>query len=102
MKVWFELLPQKISRNTQSGGASTGRYQAIQKMSEEGYAISELVKVAKISRQTYYKWLKRIPTIKELQDREILKLIRQIEQKNKQSVGYGKMTHLTKRSGLGL
>ncbi|MCD7117467.1 IS3 family transposase [Limosilactobacillus albertensis] len=89
-----------MSRNTQSGGASTGRYQAIQEMIEEGYTISELVKAAKISRQAYYKWLKREPSIRELQDNEILKLIRQIEQNNKQSVGYGKMTRLIKRSGL--
>lgn len=69
-------------------------------MTEEGYTVVELVKAAEVSRQAYYKWLKRTPTTKDIQDEEILKLIRQIEKDNKQSVGYGKMTRLIKRSGL--
>lgn len=92
---------KKISRNTQSGGASTGRYQAIQKMIKDGYTVSELVKAAKVSRQAYYKWLKRELTTKDIQDQEILNLIKEIEKTNKQSIGYGKMTRLIKRAGLG-
>ena len=92
---------KKISRNTQSGGASTGQYQAIQEMIKDGYTVSELVKAAKVSRQAYYKWLKRELTTKDIQDQEILNLIKEIEKTNKQSIGYGKMTRLIKRAGLG-
>ncbi|MGV0018202.1 IS3 family transposase, partial [Limosilactobacillus fermentum] len=46
-----------MGRNTQSGGGTAGRYQAIQKMSQSGYKVSDLVKAAGVSRQAYYKWL---------------------------------------------
>ena len=53
--MWHYRNCKKISRNTQSGGETTGRYQAIQEMNNEGYSISELTKVAGITRQAYYK-----------------------------------------------
>ena len=89
---------KKISRNTQSGGETTGRYQAIQEMNNEGYSISELAKVAGITRQAYYKWLKHEPTKYEIEESEILQLIKQLENEHKQSVGYDKMTRLIKLS----
>ncbi|MGO4874952.1 IS3 family transposase, partial [Limosilactobacillus reuteri] len=70
-------------------------------MIKDDYTVSELVKAAKVSRQAYYKWLKRELTTKDIQDQEILNLIKEIEKTNKQSIGYGKMTRLIKRAGLG-
>ena len=70
-------------------------------MIKDGYTVSGLVKAAKVSRQAYYKQLKRDLTTKDIQDHEILNLIKEIEKTNKQSVGYGKMTRLIKRTGLG-
>lgn len=94
----YKSLSQKNSRNTQSGSETTGRCQAIQEMNNEGYSISELAKVAGITRQAYYKWLKHEPTKYEIEESEILQLIKQLENEHKQSVGYDKMTRLIKLS----
>ena len=67
-------------------------------MNNEGYSISELAKVAGITRQAYYKWLKHEPTKYEIEESEILQLIKQLENEHKQSVGYDKMTRLIKLS----
>ena len=67
-------------------------------MNNEGYSISELTKVAGITRQAYYKWLKHEPTKYEIEESEILQLIKQLENEHKQSVGYDKMTRLIKLS----
>ena len=45
-------------------------------MIKDGYTVSELVKAAEVSRQAYYKWLKRELTTKDIQDQEILNLIK--------------------------
>ena len=47
-------------------------------MNNEGYSISELTKIAGIIRQAYYKWLKHEPTKYEIEESEILQLIRQL------------------------
>ena len=60
-------------------------------MIKDGYTVLELVKAAKVSRQAYYKWLKRELTTKDIQDQEILNLIKEIEKTNKQSIGYGRL-----------
>ena len=36
-------------------------------MIKDGYTVLELVKAAKVSRQAYYKWLKRELTTKDIQ-----------------------------------
>lgn len=66
-------------------------------MINDGYSVTELTKVASISRQAYYKWRHHQPTVHELQDREILALIKQLEEEHKFSVGYDKMTRLINR-----
>lgn len=63
-------------------------------MTNEGYSISELTKVAGITSQAYYKWLKHEPTKREIEESEIFQLIKQLEDEHKQSVGYDKMTRL--------
>ena len=68
--------------------------QAIQEMINDGYSMTELTKTVGISRQAYYKWCHHQPTVHELQDREILALIKQLEEEHKFSVGYDKMTRL--------
>ncbi|WP_223659334.1 hypothetical protein [Limosilactobacillus reuteri] len=47
-------------------------------MIKDGYTVSELVKAAKVSRQAYYKWLKRELTTKDIEDQEILNLTRNV------------------------
>ena len=47
-----------------------------------------------MSRQAYYKWLKHDPNECEIEELELLKLIKQLENEHKQSVGYDKMTRL--------
>lgn len=66
-------------------------------MINDGYSVTELTKAAGISRQAYYKWCHHQPTVHELQDREILALIKQLEEEHKFSVGYDKMTRLINR-----
>lgn len=63
-------------------------------MIAEGYSVRELTKAAGVSRQAYYKWLKHDPNEREIEELELLKLIKQLENEHKQSVGYDKMTRL--------
>ncbi|EQC59836.1 hypothetical protein N219_01445 [Limosilactobacillus fermentum MTCC 8711] len=57
-------------------------------MSQSGYKVSDLVKAAEVSRQAYYKWLTHEPTVHDIQDQEILKLIKQLEAQHKHCVGW--------------
>ena len=66
-------------------------------MINDGYSVTELTKAAGISRQAYYKWCHHQSTVRELQDQEILALIKQLEEEHKFSVGYDKMTRLINR-----
>ena len=63
-------------------------------MIAEGYSVRELTRAAGVSRQAYYKWLKHDPSEREIEELELLKLIKQLENEHKQSVGYDKMTRL--------
>ncbi len=69
-------------------------------MSQSGYKVSDLVKAAGVSRQAYYKWLTHEPTVHDIQDQEILKLVKQLEAQHKHCVGYDKMTRLIKQERL--
>lgn len=69
-------------------------------MNEEGgYTITELVRVAKITRQAYYKWITYEPTAKELQDQHLLALILELEKDHQDCLGSGKMTRLINKCG---
>ena len=59
-----------------------------------------IVKAAGVSRQAYYKWLTHEPTVHDIQDQEILKLVKQLEAQHKHCVGYDKMTRLIKQERL--
>ena len=48
-------------------------------MIAEGYSVRELTKAAGVSRQAYYKWLKHDPNEREIEELELLKLIKQLE-----------------------
>lgn len=56
--------------------------------------VTKLTKVAGMSRQAYYKWHHRQPTVHKLQGREILTLIKRLEEEHKFIVGYDKMMRL--------
>ena len=89
----WDRICKKISRNTQSGGEATGRYQAVQELiNETAGSVSELTKIAKVSRKSYYQWLKRQPTQREIENQAILEAIYQIEKRHQNCAGYKKVT----------
>jgi putative transposase len=66
---------------------------AIQELhEEEGLSIILLCEIAGISRAAYYKWLKRTPTSRELQNEEIIKEMRALHEKVDGIYGYRRMT----------
>ena len=75
------------------GGEATGRYQAVQELiNETAGSVSELTKIAKVSRKSYYQWLKRQPTQREIENKAILEAIYQIEKRHQNCAGYKKVT----------
>lgn len=68
------------------------KYIAIQELhEEENLAISLLCKVAGIARASYYKWLNRVPSERELQNEEIIKEMRTLHKKINGIYGYRRM-----------
>ena len=75
------------------GGEATGRYQAVQELiNETAGSVSELTKIAKVSRKSYYQWLKRQPTQREIENQAILEATYQIEKRHQNCAGYKKVT----------
>jgi putative transposase len=66
---------------------------AIQELHEkEDLNILLLCEIAGISRAAYYKWLKRTPSVQELQNEEIIKEIKALHEKVDGIYGYRRMT----------
>lgn len=75
------------------GGEQAGRYQAIQELVAEGSnSVTELTKIANVSRKSYYQWLKRPLSQREIDDQAILEAIYQIEERHQHCAGYRKVT----------
>lgn len=51
-----------------------------------------MCQILEISRSAYYKWLKHEPSERDLENRELLKIIEEIAKSNNQLYGYRKMT----------
>lgn len=64
------------------------------------YTVSETARAAEISRQAYYKWLnRRLSSLREQQEREVLEEIKRIKKRHQDSVGYDKMVRLLNKEG---
>jgi len=63
---------KKVRRNRKGDGYAKTRqeikYLAIQKRHEEGHTIQILCSIFKLSRASYYKWLNRVETNKEIEE----------------------------------
>lgn len=59
---------------------------------EQGFTISLLCKVADIARSSYYKWLNRTPSKREVQNKKIIKDMWKIHEKRDGIFGYRRMT----------
>ena len=49
---------------------------------EEGYDISFMCKELGVSRQAYYKWIKRTPSKRETENQELLGIIKEVSSSN--------------------
>lgn len=59
MRLQIEFA-KKLVEIRNRGGEQAGRYQAIQELVAEGSnSVTELTKIANVSRKSYYQWLKR-------------------------------------------
>src|SRR5699024_10614706 len=69
------------------------KYMAIRELhKEQGFTIRLLCEVADIARSSYYKWLNRTPSEREIQNKKIIKDMRKIHEKVKGIYGYRRMT----------
>lgn len=68
-------------------------YELIRKLhEEEGYGISFMCKELGTSRQAYYKWLNRKPSVREEENEELLDIIRKVSSSNNSLFGSKTMT----------
>ncbi|MBX4147429.1 IS3 family transposase [Paenibacillus lautus] len=67
-------------------------YQAITELhAEKGYAITKLCELAGIARSAYYKWLKWIPSVRELENLALAKEVKRRYDKRNGILGYRQM-----------
>lgn len=84
---------QKIKRNTQSGGEQTLWQQAFKELNEEfGWPIRQLCEIAGMTRDGYYKWLKRKASRYQDEQSKLLETILKLEQEHNWTLGYLAMT----------
>lgn len=68
-------------------------YLAIHYLNEtEGYAIQKLCAALKVNRSSYYKWMKREHSARELQNEEIITWIKELYEEQNGILGYRQMT----------
>ncbi|WP_349676628.1 IS3 family transposase [Clostridium sp. UBA1652] len=68
--------------------SSTNKFIAIKELHELGYSISELCKCAKVARASYYKWLNRLETKRDKENKIILDEIIKLYSEVKGIYGY--------------
>lgn len=68
-------------------------YLAIRYLNEtEGYAVQKLCAVLKINRSSYYKWMRRENSARELENEEIIVWIKELYEEQNRILGYRQMT----------
>ncbi|MDG5473080.1 IS3 family transposase [Jeotgalibacillus sp. ET6] len=74
------------------------KYIAIQELNkEERVSICLLCDIAGIARSAYYKWLNRMPSPREIQNKELIKEMKALHEKADETFGYRQMTLQLKR-----
>ncbi len=69
------------------------KYRAIHYLYEtEHYSIIRMCERAQITRAAYYKWLKREPSTRQLENEEVVTKIREVYEEQDGILGYGQMT----------
>ena len=64
------------------------------------FAVGKMCKAFKVSRSGYYDWLNRKPSARQLNNREVLRLIREIHQENRGRYGSPKITLELQKRGI--
>lgn len=64
------------------------------------FAIEKMCKVLKVSKSGYYNWLNSKPSARQLNNQEVLKLIREIHEESKGRYGSPKITQELRRRGI--
>ncbi|MGO5156661.1 transposase, partial [Ligilactobacillus ruminis] len=82
-----------MRRNKQQGGEKGIRQKTIRELNEEyGWSISELCRTVGITRDAYYKWIKRGTSNKQQEQSDLLSAIMDLEKEHKGTLGYLGMT----------
>lgn len=78
------------------------KYLAVESLNaEKGYPISTLCGILGLNRSSYYKWLRRKPSVQEVKDAELIEHICQLYQESNGIFGYRRMQlNLKRRFGL--
>ncbi|MBQ7579909.1 MAG: IS3 family transposase, partial [Clostridia bacterium] len=80
-------------RRSISGVRQEDYYKAIQYIHiSEKYPIAKLCKFLSINRSAYYKWLKRTPSNRQLENEKIVKWIKELYEEQNGILGYRQMT----------
>ena len=76
-----------------SGVRQEDEYIVIQYLNRtENYPIEKLCKKLHINRSSYYKWLKREPSTKQLENEQIIEWIKELYEEQNGILGYRQMT----------
>jgi len=82
-----------------SGVRQEDEYIAIQYLNKtEKYSIEKLCTKLHINRSSYYKWLKRVPSVRQLENEQIIEWIKELYEEQNGILGYRQMTITVNRT----
>ncbi len=64
------------------------------------FSVEKMCRVLRVSRSGYYQWLNRKPSIRQIYDQKLLKLIQEIHQQSKKRYGSPKITRELGKRGI--
>lgn len=76
-------------------------FRCVRELAEAGFPVSVACRVLQVSRSGYYDWARRVPSCRQLADRQLLVTIRQIHQMSRGSYGAPRV-HVELRLGMGV
>lgn len=76
-------------------------FRCVRELAEAGFPVSVACRVLQVSRSGYYDWARRVPSCRQLADRQLLVTIRQIHQMSRGSYGAPRV-HAELRLGMGV
>lgn len=69
------------------------KYLAVKELScEKGYPIVTLCQILNVQRSAYYKWINRVPSVNEMFNKSLIKIIKQNYEEREGILGYRQMT----------